>query len=50
MGPRLRRFALLYNGSGAYTVETKLIGERAAKEVRLRRGHSLDVSLVVPIK
>jgi hypothetical protein len=50
IGPRLRSFDLLYPGSGAYTVETKLIGERATARVRLRRGHTLTVNLVIPIR
>jgi hypothetical protein len=48
-GRRLRRFTLLYNGSGRYTVETKLIGVRATKQVRLRRDRTLNVRLVIPI-
>lgn len=47
--PRLRHFSLLYPGSGTFTVETRLIGERAAKRVRLRRGHVTTVNLVIPI-
>ena len=50
VGPRLRRFSLLYPGSGIYILETKLIGERMTKRIRLRRGHTLNVNLVIPIK
>jgi hypothetical protein len=49
-GSLLRHFKMLYPGSGAYTLETKLIGERATRVVRLRRGHTLDVNLVIPIR
>jgi hypothetical protein len=48
-GPRLRSFVLLYPGSGTYTVETKLIGERTMRRVRLRRGQTLTVNLVIPV-
>lgn len=41
---------LFYPGSGTYTVETKLIGERTMKRVRLRRGKTLTVNLVIPIR
>ncbi len=49
VGPRLRSFSLLYPGSGMYTVETRLIGEWAMKMIRLRRGRTLTVNLVIPI-
>lgn len=49
-GRRLRSFSLLYAGSGTFTVATKLIGERAAVKVRLRRGRSTTVNLVIPIR
>jgi hypothetical protein len=32
-----------------YTVETRLIGEWAMKMIRLRRGRTLTVNLVIPI-
>ena len=50
VGPRLRRFSPLYPGSGIYILETKLIGERVTTRIRLRRGHTLNVNLVIPIK
>lgn len=50
VGPRLRSFSLLYPGSGMYMVETKLIGEQATKMIRLRRGRTLTVNLVIPVR
>jgi len=49
-GPRLRRFELLDPGSGAYTLETTLVGMRVTKRVRLRHGRTLNVNLMIPIR